>query len=377
MKFRDRQLFLWRMAYVIILTTLLFLFYYLFFHLYDPNSVISEQSPLPYQKSSAIHWPEVTEYSKENYPNYKSLLSNLENWNPDDPNLPLSFNETLQHFNYSDPRERKMAEVYRNAEVPFKLYDIPEVELVRAKWNYKYLSSVLKFEWARVEESKDNHFMFFIEKSFPNWKPPQKVVYSMSFSRWYQLAREADEVKLSSNSTHYYYVLGSRPHDTSSSFIARDLPFFSTQKENFFITRVKDNKGIQCRFGMRGVIAATHYDSGRNMIAMIRGKKRYILTPPESCKHLGIIRDQKHPSYRHSIVDWSDLNEAQRYHFDQVDSIDTIVNEGEILYVPSFWFHYIVSLEYSIQCNSRSGFPANMEGSRAIRRSDCMDQYNK
>ena len=28
---------------------------------------------------------------------------------------------------------------------------------------------------------------------------------------------------------------------------------------------------------------------------------------------------------------------------------------GEILYIPSYWFHYIVSQDASIQCNARSG----------------------
>lgn len=314
-------------------------------------------------------------YKEDAYPQYRSLLSIIEEWNPDDPNIPLVFQETLQHFNYSNPRERKMAEIYRDAEVPFKLYDIPELDEVRRKWTYPYLANAMKYSWARVEESKDNHFMFFVEKSFPQWKPPQRVT-SMSYSQWHKLAREADEKKIDSNDTHYYYVMGSRPHDTSSSFIARDLSFFSTQKENFFITRVKDNKGTQCRFGMRGVIAATHYDSGRNMIAMIHGKKRYVLTPPETCKYLGIISNQRHPSYRHSTIDWSNIDEAKTHHFDQVNGIDTILHEGEILYVPSFWFHYIVSLEFSIQCNSRSGFPSNMKGYDAIRDSNCMNQKN-
>ena len=34
----------------------------------------------------------------------------------------------------------------------------------------------------------------------------------------------------------------------------------------------------------------------------------------------------------------------------------------QVLYIPSFWFHYIVSLKYSIQCNTRSGTPPNEEG---------------
>jgi hypothetical protein len=32
--------------------------------------------------------------------------------------------------------------------------------------------------------------------------------------------------------------------------------------------------GINCRFGMRGVIAEAHYDGRRNFVAMIRGRKR-------------------------------------------------------------------------------------------------------
>ena len=106
---------------------------------------------------------------------------------------------------------------------------------------------------------------------------------------------------------------------------------------------------------MRGVIAEAHYDGGRNMVAMIRGRKRYILNPPKACKHLGIIASKKHPSFRHSVFDWSDANQAVANNFDKVDSIDTILNAGEILYIPSYWIHYIISMEFSAQCNSRSG----------------------
>lgn len=164
----------------------------------------------------------------------------------------------------------------------------------------------------------------------------------------------------------YYYVSGER----DSTFIARDLKLFSTTQNNFFITNVKANKGIQCRFGMRGVIAESHYDSGRNMIAMLKGTKRYILAPPSACKKLGIISDIKHPSYRHSVIDWSDLNQAKASGFEDVPAIDTIIRTGEVLYIPSYWFHYIISLQYSIQCNSRSGGPPQKQGQSYIE--DCM-----
>lgn len=80
----------------------------------------------------------------------------------------------------------------------------------------------------------------------------------------------------------------------------------------------------------------------------------------------GIISNRKHTSYRHSVIDWSNVAEAKANRFDEAASIDTIVKEGEVLYIPSYWFHYPVSLEYSVQCNSRSGAPPMGQGQADI-----------
>ena len=39
----------------------------------------------------------------------------------------------------------------------------------------------------------------------------------------------------------------------------------------------------------------------------------------------------------------------------QAVGTQVVVRAGEVLYIPSFWFHYIVSQDGSIQCNTRSG----------------------
>lgn len=65
--------------------------------------------------------------------------------------------------------------------------------------------------------------------------------------------------------------------------ISVDLPSFSDTEPNFISFNPAEAKGIQCRFGERGVTAATHYDGGRNMVGMITGAKRYILAPPVEC----------------------------------------------------------------------------------------------
>ena len=307
-----------------------------------------------------------------------------------------------------------MAEAYRNAEMPFKLYDVPNINQVRQKWTSSYLAHRLRFHVANVERSESNHFMYFStsKRGTPKgYKPPQDTTF-LTYPQFHHIAKDADKHRLPHNATHYYFTLNSAPKNaqltarlTSAEFVSADLPIFSTPTDNFFIPNVRRHKGIQCRFGMRGVVAAAHYDSGRNMVAMLKGQKRYILSPPRACKHLAIIADEHHPSYRHSVLDWSNLSALSftattttttatdseggpsgaggtvglikrtgkaPHPFTNAASIDTIVRAGEVLYIPSFWFHFIVSLDMSIQCNSRSGYPEDMQGSREIFHKDCM-----
>ena len=297
----------------------------------------------------------------------QDLYQIVSNWNPDLPDEPDDFMETLQHFNFGDEYERAIALRYREAEVPFKLYNVSDFNRVANLWSDDYLLHVVPSNKERmhIERSPSNHFMFWTRKGqrrHTQFKEPTEIVAGMSFRDWLALAKKADTEKLGHNSSHLYFMTSADAHEHGRTFISRDLPLFSTKKDNFFISNVRANKGIQCRFGMRGIIAEAHYDSGRNMVAMLKGAKRYILAPPWSCEKLGIIADQKHPSFRHSVIDWSDPEQARSRGFAGVDAIDTVVRMGEVLYIPSFWFHYIISLNYSIQCNSRSGFPPHRKG---------------
>lgn len=125
------------------------------------------------------------------------------------------------------------------------------------------------------------------------------------------------------------------------------------QSPSFFVKTPKYQRGIHCRFGMAGIIAEAHYDGGRNFIAMVKGKKRYVLNPPSQCSHLHMLKSG--PSARHASFDWSDPNNIDK--LDPATGLDVVIEAGDVLYVPAFWFHYIVSLTKNIQCNTRSGTP--------------------
>ena len=223
------------------------------------------------------------------YPKYQNLLDIVSNWNPDQPDPPAVFRETLVHFNYSDPLERSYAALFRDAELPFKIYGVPEFTAVSQLWDDAYLQQQFygDVQGKHVEKSKNNHFMYWTgnRKNYGggSWKPPTEFVDGMRFEQWLNIAKHADIEKLRNETVHYYFMSNAPAGDTRRTFIARDLPLFSTRQNNFFVTDVPANKGIQCRFGMRGIISEAHYDTGRNMVAMLKGAKRYILNPPSAC----------------------------------------------------------------------------------------------
>jgi len=245
-------------------------------------------------------------------------------------------------------------------------------------------------------------FGFFVREA---WKRKLAGPYPVSqndltFRRFYTHASYADGVGLKPDRKHFYWQAGVPPEErykpsSEWSFISLDLPSFSrsvisyslftlprywnpllythcyfvisnSPEPTFFGFSPKDQKGIQCRFGERGVVAATHYDAGRNMIGMMTGAKRYILAPPNQCSKLGILTDPKLGGYRHSYINFGHIALLQDpsmpfYEREWLNAakdslaIDTVLKEGEVLYVPSHWFHYIISLQRSAQCNTRSG----------------------
>ena len=64
--------------------------------------------------------------------------------------------------------------------------------------------------------------------------------------------------------------------------------------------------------------------------AFLRALRRYVLAPPVACKQLEILEDRDHPSFRHSITDWSDPKDYMRAGYDRTVGIDTIVRMGEV-----------------------------------------------
>lgn len=153
---------------------------------------------------------------------------------------------------------------------------------------------------------------------------------------------------------HYYFRLNADYRkEAKNSWVFEDLPFFYPKK-NFFFVEVDDYRGTNCRLGAKGIIAHAHYDFSRNFILLLRGQKRYVLAHPNQCLNLELY-PQGHPSARHSSVNWSNETEWQQGNFPKAQVNEVVMQAGDIMYLPTAWFHFIVSLNMNYQCNARSG----------------------
>lgn len=135
-----------------------------------------------------------------------------------------------------------------------------------------------------------------------------------------------------------------------------ELPFFKPHHSDgaLFVVEPKAQRGIHCRFGMRSVIAEGHFDQSRNTVVGLGGLRRWILGSPKNCANLYMFKNH-HPSSRHSEVDWSKPDMKKFPRFNNVSANEIILQPGDVLYVPTNWLHYIVSLNVNFQCNTRSG----------------------
>jgi hypothetical protein len=293
----------------------------------------------------------------KDYPKTYSMLQILKNWNSDTTEIPNFHYDSLCHFNYQNTTELQQAYNYREAELPFVVYNVPQVDEVVKKWsNIDYLHKKLGKKSYRTETSKDNHFMYWHGgggknlrgKDGKKWEPPTQVV-SKTFEEWLELAVKGQNKTLE-NRIHQYFRVSS---DMGNAWVFDELPFFKPKK-NLFIVDPREQRGIHCRFGMRNVIAEAHFDGSRNSVAMLGGLRRWILTHPDQCENMHML-PKNHPSGRHSEVDWSKPDVELFPNFKKVAGNEVILQPGDVLYAPTYWIHYIVSLNVNVQCNTRSG----------------------
>jgi hypothetical protein len=109
--------------------------------------------------------------------------------------------------------------------------------------------------------------------------------------------------------------------------------------------------GCRLWFGP-GQRVALHYDTGHNLLALIRGVKRLTLFDPGQLPFLyHSPLEGPNSSYPYSRVDL-DRPDLDRFpQFARATPVEVELHAGEILFMPAFWWHHVVSEGENVAVN--------------------------
>jgi hypothetical protein len=103
--------------------------------------------------------------------------------------------------------------------------------------------------------------------------------------------------------------------------------------------------------GPAGNDTPLHYDLAHNLLAQVRGRKRLVLYKPED-----IAGMYPNPFFSNSphfsrLLDLSAVDPAAFPRFAEATPYECVVEEGEVLFMPTCWWHQVLSLDMAISVN--------------------------
>jgi HSPB1-associated protein 1 len=115
-----------------------------------------------------------------------------------------------------------------------------------------------------------------------------------------------------------------------------------------------DGESSTIWIGTQGAYTPTHYDTyGHNFVAQFVGRKRWLLVSPDFSEGLYPTRLPYEESSVFSKVQIKDPDYSQHPRFKDVNVIEVVLQPGEVLYVPSKWWHFVETLDsFSVSINT-------------------------
>lgn len=99
-----------------------------------------------------------------------------------------------------------------------------------------------------------------------------------------------------------------------------------------------------------GNITPAHYDEQENFFGQAYGTKRVILFPPDDVWHL-YPYPIGHSCDRQSMIDFDNIDLTRFPNFPKARPVQVVLQPGEVLYIPSYWWHHIISEVEAVSVN--------------------------
>ncbi|MDT0125306.1 cupin-like domain-containing protein [Paenibacillus sp. RRE4] len=205
----------------------------------------------------------------------------------------------------------------------------------RSKWLEEgYLEKVIGNKRVTVTISKDKT----VVNPDKGWKYKQMHIPFMDFIR---LLNDEKEKKI-------YYYLEAATVENLSPMLLEDfnIPECIPRRAS----KVQTNLWI----GSGGNINPIHYDFSSNFLTQIKGEKRVLLFPPSMTDNLyGNMYNIRSKSMNLSPFNLINPDYEKYPKAKDATPIEVILKEGEMLFIPIFWWHFVetLAMEKTISLN--------------------------
>ncbi len=225
---------------------------------------------------------------------------------------------------------------------PVVLYEAPFDNWKSAKWTPYNLENDSNIVQVLSKKGTNNIFRYFANdqplseiSNFVDLKPFKEVIFSRE--RFFSVLSQPFD-------GHYYYSSGGvELLETESLYTKQEL-----EQVTFQTSSQQELGQVNFWFGMKNVTAYTHYDTSHNLHSISYGKKRFILFPPEAYSDLKLY-PCLHQFYRQIQMPVNEVLESST--IQKLNGIDITLYPGDVLYIPPYWFHCVITLETTLSVN--------------------------
>jgi hypothetical protein len=196
------------------------------------------------------------------------------------------------------------------------------------KWTPEYLKSVYGTRRVKVGMSKTGEYANYVEKLKTGVDP--EVTFGEVVDGIFSPTSEGEKCRLHQE-----------PLETWDTFRDESPPIR-------YITRNVVAKNIW--MGSAGNVTKAHYDTEDNVNIQLRGKKEFILYPSTQ---LGELYPRSAWDYMSNFsqveIAAPDLSRYPR--FGRATPMRAVIEPGDFLYIPIYWWHQVHTLEASLNVN--------------------------
>jgi Cupin-like domain len=231
----------------------------------------------------------------------------------------------------TNPNQKEFERLWKQGKA-FIIDDVASNWKACRNWSNDYLVSVCGHNQVPVETYPDNYFEGYNYARLDN-----DYYTTMTFGEYMDIV----EGNKSDNRLYYLSQVDMRNYFPQ---LMEDIVL-----PDFFKTEPRD---INLFFGFKNKKYAStsklHFDEIHNIFVQLRGRKRFVLFPhTDYLSFYPPLEDDDYSSMC-SKVNPDELDLELFPKFPVHEKIEVILNPGEILYIPPFWWHHVTAIDENI-----------------------------